>query len=152
MQRAIDYDRPTIIKIVQELGMEVFMYKDAPGEFWSAHGKPVPKELAARAGYDIEMLERKRIRNERLAKAADALDRELNMAEASEAKRVLATYGEYKVISLGNSGYHQVEDGEGNNLTPGQTLPEQMARTLAMSMSGNTKENPPVRKPQGQAK
>ena len=34
----IDENRPTIIRFVPDLGMEIYMYKDDPGVFLNAYG------------------------------------------------------------------------------------------------------------------
>lgn len=146
--RVIDYDRGVIIKTVANIGMDVFMYKDTPGVYLTAQGKEVPEVLAAQAGYDVEHHRKMKERAERLAMAAEAVDKELSLREAKDAKRVVKEFGDYQVVALGRSGRFIVQDTDGNVLTPGQVLSEEVATSVAMTLAGVKQETPPqVKKP-----
>lgn len=136
MPRVIDYDRGVVIKTIADINMDVFMYKDAPGEYLTATGKPVPKELAARAGYDVDFLEREKLRRERRAAAAEAIDKEMELAENPNDKRVVLTVGDYRVVAFGRSDRHAVEDAQGESLTPGVALSRAMAENVARTLAG----------------
>lgn len=131
--RAINYDRPTIIKMVPSLGMDVFMYKDNPGYYLSAHGKPVPDEIARSAGFDVERLSRLKNRKLAIQRATDAIGTEMDALDKA-ARTSVYSAGSYRVVDIG-ADRHQIEDTDGNNLTPHQTLSLDMAKKVADQMA-----------------
>lgn len=146
MARKIDYDRGVVIKTINTLGMDVFMYRGEPGVYYAATGALVPAALAAQAGYDTEELEKVRLRNERIATATDAVNKEMDLVETVSTSRVVASYGDFSVVAFGKTGRHTVEDQDGTSLTPGTFLSLEMATSVAQSMAGVTKANPPKAK------
>lgn len=115
--RAIDYDRGVIIKIVAQLGMDVFMYVDDPGVFYSATGNRVSEELASQAGYDVKALGQKRDMKLRMQKASDAIREEYRAMEAlGGQKTVVKELNGFKVVDLGG-GRYVIETPEGDQLT-----------------------------------
>ena len=111
----IDYDRG-VIKRIHPSGAEVYMYRDDPGVFLNAFGKPVTKELAENAGFDIPKYSLARRKKEMLAKAVETIEAELGGDEPGTRKVVLDRDG-FHLISIG-LGRHILEDPDGNNLTP----------------------------------
>lgn len=141
-ERAIDYDRPTIIKMVPSLGMDIFMYKDDPGVYLNAFGKPVPAAIAQQAGFDVERLGRLRNRKLAIQRATDAIGVEMDMVDKA-ARTSVYSAGNYRVVDIG-AGRHQIEDADGNNLTPHQTLTIEMARRVCDQMhEAEIAANPP---------
>jgi hypothetical protein len=131
-ERTIDYNRPTIIRVLGRLNMEVFMYKDDPGNYLNAYGHPVPIEFAEEAGYDIHKLENARRKSEALGLAAQAINEEYSSNVGQ--RTVVAEHGGFKVVML-TKGRHIVEDSDGNNLTPGTILTQEVADGVAKSLS-----------------
>jgi hypothetical protein len=131
-ERAIDYDRGVVIRIVNDLNMEVFMYKDTPGIYLNAYGQPVPEVLAAQAGFDVERLRAGRVRRERMAQAAAAIEKETS--EFSPTRIVVEEKEGYRIVSLG-AGRHFLEDADGHNLTPGTYLTDALAKRVLDDMA-----------------
>lgn len=136
-ERKIDYDRGVIIQTEPGTGMDVFMYVDSPGQFLTAHGNPVPDNIAANAGYDIEKLGKERLRRQRKAEANAIIDKELNNDSEVSEKDVKEFEG-WKVVSIG-LGRHNVKDPEGNVLNA-MPLPKESAMKLFEAMSGYEKK------------
>lgn len=114
--RKIDYDRGVIINAHKASGMDVFMYVDDPGNYLNAHGGKVSSELAAEAGYDIQKLEKERVRRERKLTASQLIDAEL-ADDKDVSQEVVEERDGYKLVSTG-LGRHYVLDPDGNKLTP----------------------------------
>jgi len=115
----IDKDRGVTIRR-HLTGIQVCMYKDAPGEFFDINGNPVGEELAAQAGFDTEALERERQKRERMAEAQKRIEQEY----ASESERVEQEINAglqeeipgYSVQHVGG-GRYGVVDASGNRIT-----------------------------------
>jgi len=137
-ERMIDYNRPTIIRLIGHLNMEIYMYKDDPGVYLNAYGHPVPIELAQEAGYDVTRLATERRRKEALGMAAQAIDEEFASAKSGQ-RTVVAEHGGFKVVLL-SKGRHTVEDSDGQCLTPGSTLTRDIAEGVAKSMARQWEE------------
>jgi len=116
----VDYDRGVVIKQSAVLGnLDVAMYKDSPGEYFSGNGKPISVEAARRAGFDVEHYEKLRKRNLASAHFLAKFD-EANETAGTTRKVVFERAG-YRVVSLGLD-RHIVEDSDGFLLTPGKHL------------------------------
>lgn len=131
--RLIDYDRGVIIRKAPDLGIEVFMYRDEPGVFYSAAGKIVAPALAKRAGYDVDNLLKKRQHREMLAVAARAIADKVGLAQQS-AGTVVAEAEGHKVLDLGG-GRHVIVGPEGQLLTEGVHLPREVALEVLRDMA-----------------
>lgn len=127
--RKIDYDRGVVIKLIKELGMEVFMYKDTPGVFLSQHGTEVSPLLAKRAGYDVDLLMRKREHARLVALATASATEKLNLSSENATKQVIAEQGGFQVVLIGGSRYVLLSP-DGAELTKGIPLTEQVALEL----------------------
>jgi hypothetical protein len=81
----LDYLRGLVWNIIGDTA--VYMYPDAPGDFFDAQLNPVDDTTAARSGYDVVALKAQKRRNERLFKMTEEIDRaaraELEAAKAS---------------------------------------------------------------------
>lgn len=136
-EQAVDYDRPTIIRIEPTTGMDVCMYKDAPGVYFTSTGKPVPEALAAKAGFNVEANERLRIKRERIRNFAQTLEQEELQAELEvkqgKPKEIVHEADGFKVVALG-PGRHAVEDPDGNTLSR-KTLALEVAKKLVDEMA-----------------
>ena len=131
--RIIDYDRPCVIRVIGDLNMEVFMYKDDPGVFLNAWGKPVGDELAARAGYDVAAHKKAKLRKERMTQAAHAIAEEFEEGSKGQT-RVVAELAGFKVVEFG-ANRHRLEDPDGNVLTPGVALSLDTAKKLLRQLA-----------------
>lgn len=140
----IDLNRGVTIRRDVQTGMEVFMYKDTPGEYLTAHGKPVPEELARRVGFPVEDLGKERRKRELMEEARIRIEREVELA-SSLPEDVLEERNGFQVIGIGG-GNAFFRDPEGNNLTP-RPIPRDMAFKLLDEMAGPApRPEPPVQK------
>lgn len=131
MAHNIDLDRGVVCH-VHPTGMEIYMYKDTPGEYLNAHGKPVPEAVAAASGFDVMRYQKAKLRNDRMKQAMEMIDKEL--AEGEETAEVVETREGFKIIDVGAGG-HRVEDPDGNVLTP-VPVPRELAQKLVNQLLG----------------
>src|ERR1700704_1878266 len=68
----LDYSRGLVWNIIGDTA--VYMYPDAPGEFFDAQLNPVDDTTAARSGYDVPTLKAQKRRNDRLFKLRAELE------------------------------------------------------------------------------
>lgn len=131
VKKNIDFDRGVIFATHPQLGLSVYMYVDAPGKYINAFGKEISETLAKEAGFEVERYAKDRRRREMLAKAAQAIDSELESVEEPKAAVVLEKEG-FKVLDIGY-GRFNVNDPDGNmlNATPlSQELAEKLVERL----------------------
>ena len=128
----VDYDRGVLIMLDPVSGMDVFMYVDSPGVYLTAHSKPVPEEIAKRAGYDVEKLAKDRLKGERKAQALRAIEEEMADEKDMREDVVCEDASGFKVITTG-MGRHHVIDPDGNQLTR-LALPKESALKLLRVM------------------
>ena len=97
MAFAIDLDRGVIYRSHPSLNMNIYMYVDDPGVYYTAHGTPVDSALAEQAGFEVDKLDKKHKIKMALAEAqADV------MARFGEAKpEVLMERDGFKVMDMG---------------------------------------------------
>ena len=95
----VDVNRGCYIRMHRATGMAIYMYADQPGVFLNDHARPVPHEMAAEAGFDVEPLLRAKRKNDALHKAQMAIEAEY---KTSVQRDVIAEHGEYRVVGLGN--------------------------------------------------
>lgn len=139
----INFDRPTIIRRIPDLGMDVFMYKDAPGVFLSAHGTEVGIELARRAGFDVERWQKVKLRRERQAAAMDLIEKEMGDELDTGRKTLVEERAGFRIFKAGNSGQHWVEDPDGVSLTKGTPLTLELARMILNNLVPATDDGHP---------
>lgn len=133
-ERAIDYDRGVVIRVIDRLNMEVFMYADQPGVYYSAHGKELNSAIAEQAGYDVTRYEAQRQHRERMLAASTLIAEELKLTNDEGIRKVVEFEGDFRIVSIGR-GRHEIEDKQGNILTPGAALPLDLARTVMRGMA-----------------
>lgn len=159
MATPIDYDKGVIIRMVPDLGMDVCMYRQEPGVYYTSTGIEVPESLAQRAGFDTAVHAKARRKRETLAAFAAKLDREEGLEEAEIAARPKEFAYEadgFKVVALGG-GRHTVEDSDGNVLTgKGKYITLEVATKLVDEMAASQRSkaakalsSPPKSRPAG---
>lgn len=115
--KVIDYDRGVVINTHKEYNIEVYMYKDDPGVYLSAHGTPVSNEVAQGAGFDIEKFGRLKLKKERMNKAMQLIEKELDTIEVK--KDVVEERGGLQLVDIGLDRFQVIgPDGEALNKTP----------------------------------
>lgn len=142
---AIDLNRGVECRFERVTGMEVYMYFDEPGKFFSAHGTPLPDSLAKSCGYDVEKLAKVRLKKERQAQAIAALDAEF--AEGGAVNELVAEADGFKMIHIGYERYN-VTDADANVLNPrALTRPEAEAlfKAFAPNWDGAAKAETPAK-------
>lgn len=130
-QKAIDLNRGVTIHRHPATGMQVFMYKDQPGYYLNAFGKPIPEQMAEQAGFPVAMLRKMRDKYQRMADAKELIEREF--AAISTTRDLVENRDGYKLFTRG-AGRFEVEDPDGNVLNEAP-LPEATARFLLDSMA-----------------
>ncbi len=92
----IDLNRGVTIKMDPASGARVYMYKDMPGMFLNEHGHEVEDALAARCGFQIKELKKKRLKREALATATAEIEAEFESEKAEQ---------NFKVVKQTEDGY-----------------------------------------------
>lgn len=128
-ERKIDYDRGVVIKLISSLGMEVFMYRDDPGVYLSQHGTVVPDELAEMAGFDIQLLGKRRKHKLMVAQATEAYSKQLELGEAKATRKIIAERDGFQVVLVGGV-RHAVLDPDGLEINKNMPLTEAVAMEL----------------------
>lgn len=150
--RVIDYDRGVIIRLIPKLNMEVFMYVNEPGVYLSAHGKELNRAIAEEAGFDVVRYAAQRTHRERMAKASTMLADELRIGQDAGIRMVVEQQDGFKIVSIGK-GRHELEDEDGNILTPGAALSLELARTVLRGMVKDAAPaSPAVTPPRGRGR
>jgi len=126
--RKIDYDAPggVLINVHGPTNVDVFMYLNNPGVYYSANGTVVSESLAAQAGYPVEKYAKQRQLRERMKIAQASIESELLLT--AEEKKVVREKDGFKVVALG-LGRHQVFAPDETLLTPAP-IPEEQAFLL----------------------
>lgn len=112
-ERQINYDRG-VRKRTHPSGVEVYMYKDQPGVYLNAFGKEVAEGLAKEAGFDTAKLGKARLRREKMAEAAEIIEKEL--AESDTKVETVEERGGYRLVSIGLGRFH-IDTDDGDRLT-----------------------------------
>lgn len=94
-------------------GMEICMYKDRPGEYYTITGSPIPdgRKLAREAGFNVESLDKDRQRLKDIADATSAINEKFGIQKPE----VVSERAGFKLIHTG-LGRHTLEDPDGNVL------------------------------------
>lgn len=135
----IDYDRGVSFQLHPKTGMNIYMYKDAPGHYINAFGSPVSDALAREAGFDIERFGKEKIKRERMAIAMGAIERELEAQGDAKPEPVYEKAG-FKVYDIG-LGRHNVVDPDGNQLNA-SPLSREIADVLIRELTPKEEDAP----------
>lgn len=131
---AVDFDRGVIIRDHPGIGISVYMYSDNPGVYFDAYGNELSIAVAEQAGYDVDILQKKKALIERRRLAIAAIDAE---AEAEpESVKVISENGPFKALDIG-SGRAVIEDADGNRITP-SPITVQQAKKLILTLVDKT--------------
>lgn len=93
----IDLDRGVHMRSHPSLGMDIYMYVDDPGVYYTAHGQKVTRELAEQAGYPVDTQDKEHQIKVALEKAQAEV-----LASFGEAKsKVVAERQGFKIMDIG---------------------------------------------------
>ena len=127
----IDLNRGVTIK-THPSGVQLYMYKDAPGVYLTAHGIEAPQKLAKEAGFDVDKLRKALVKKERMAQALEAVEQEFSAPESSH--KVVAEKDGFSVMAIG-FGKHNLIDPDDNKINP-RPLTKQEAMALLDTFTG----------------
>ena len=144
----IDRDRGCVLRI-HPAGFRVGMYHDAPGEYFNEKGQPVSDEVARRAGFETDMMRKRREKQRRMAEFQRKLDAEFSGVE-ERFDRAVDGGGEGVFIQYERSGMYSVRTPDGR-LTPNDT-DRDAAIELYESITGKAYSGTPANEPKGQGK
>ena len=113
-------------------GMAIYMYVDKPGYFMNDHARPVPPEMAAVAGFEVETLLKARRKQEAFARARQEIEAQYQQGLGTH--EVVEESDEYRLVHIGHEQYI-VEFDDGSSLTP-TPVSREMATKAFRSMAG----------------
>lgn len=138
----IDLDRG-VTMTTHPSGVDIYMYKDEPGVYLSAFGRPLPEQLAKEAGMPVDVYGRARRKKELIAAAHAQIERDIEEQIQGGSRRVLVTRDGLHLVDIG-LGRHIIEDADGNVLTK-EHMSEEYGRRLFDQMVPPPEEPvPPV--------
>lgn len=124
---AIDLDRG-VTKRRHPSGFVVAMYKETPGHYFDVNEQPVAPEAARSAGFDVDALEKERLKQEKLQEARERIESQFSTTEA-DMERILNAQAEHYAVKHVGSNLYAVFDPDGNQLTRG-AMSENECRNL----------------------
>lgn len=139
----IDLDRGVTLKITAD-GVEVYMYKDEPGVYRNAYGAEVSEQLAAHAGFETAKLGKLRRRKELMAKAAMAIDQELEAEVEVGQRKVIKSRKNYTLTAIG-LGRHIIQDPDGITMHERPLTLEQAEKLFEMMVPADPDEKAPLK-------
>lgn len=108
---------------------DVYMYVDQPGVFYNAFEIEVSDDLARRAGYDVDVLRKHKLANERRADFEKALRAEMELGvDPGDAKVVQEREG-FKLMDIGKDRF-QILGPDGYLVNKSGPLPGKRAAAL----------------------
>jgi hypothetical protein len=117
-------DRGVIMRTHPSMNMDIYMYVDDPGVYFSAHGDVVADDLARTSGFDVDKQSREQSIKQAMKKAQEEV-----LAKFGENKsKVVAQRDGFKVVDLG-LGRHNVM-GPGGDLLTKSPVPLEQATIL----------------------
>ena len=131
IRQIVKFDKVNTHKFEPDMkygGLTVYMYKDDPGVYYDVHGNKLPDGVAKLAGYPIDILAKQRRKKEALKAFDEEMKRQLDL-EPDEESVVLASDGDWAVMSLPGGRARVVDRETGKSITP-LTLPEKDALLL----------------------
>lgn len=129
--RKIDLNRGVTKRTDEKTGVDVYMYKDTPGEYYDGHGKPVSHPVAKAAGFDVEEHQKILTFVKKRREIEESLKKEMEIA--LEEDRVIAERAGYKVRFVG-AGLYQVLSPDGLVMNS-VNLPKEIALELLSSLA-----------------
>lgn len=133
----VNVDRGCYIRIHRATGSAVYMYADTPGVFYNDHGKVIPVELAAEAGFDVETLLKAKRKHDALTAAQQEIEKQF--AEQGTQREVVAEHGDYRVVGLGH-GLFQIEFEDGSPMS--KPVSEEIAMATFYKLTGTEPPKP----------
>jgi hypothetical protein len=109
---SIDLDRGVQMSSHPSLGIDIYMYIDDPGIYYTAHGNPISSELARAAGFDVDAFEKKHKIKLALAKANQTVLDEFN---ENPGPKLVEERDGFKIMDIG-MGRHNVVGPDGDVL------------------------------------
>lgn len=114
----IDLDRGVTMRQSFISAIRVYMYKDAPGEFYDDFGRSVSEAVAAAAGFDTVALGRVKFLADKKAQFQAEIDAELKKAAGSLTEEVVASSEMgFTMLGLGG-GRFKIVDVDGTMISP----------------------------------
>lgn len=95
---AIDYNRGVTAREEPASGVRVYMYKDAPGLYYDAHGHEVSEKLARRAGFNVPDLRRERLKRDAIKKSMDEIEASYEQEKREKKEKIIKEEGGYKIV------------------------------------------------------
>lgn len=141
----IDRDRGCILRF-HPAGFRVGMYHDAPGEYFNEKGQPVSDEVARRAGFETEVMRKRREKNRRMEEFRRKLDAEFSGVE-ERFDEAVDQGGKGVFVRYERENEYSVRT-EAGRLTPNDTDLE-TAIELYESITGKAYKGTPVDEPEG---
>ena len=108
----IDLNRGCIKRKDKDSGIEVYMYKDDPGVYYTPTGEKVSTAMAKKAGYDTGQLAVDKARLDKLSEAQDRINAEFGVTDVGNAFEA----GGFAARHIGLDRYH-VFDATNTQLT-----------------------------------
>lgn len=112
----LDLDRGVEIRFHPANRMQVAMYLDSPGAYYTQTGEPIAAELARQAGFNVERDIRRKVANERLAAARRQIEAELR-AEEDVIAQAFSDKSKMDVRHVGGGQYALFSKVDGKRLT-----------------------------------
>lgn len=132
----INLDRPYLMRKATDVNMKLFMYFDQPGVYLNIHGKPVPETVAVKAGFDVKKWAKQKLKNDRMEKFREQVERELEAEDGDdeiETKTIYEVEG-FKVIGRA-LGLADAYDADGEKLND-KPISVEEAKLLVDLMAG----------------
>lgn len=123
----IDRNRGCTIRF-HPSGFRVVMYKDAPGVYFNERGEPANERLAAQAGFDVPVLRKAKLKQERMAQYKAKVEEEF-ATEQDEVENLLSAPEEGLAVKHIGKGKYAIVDADGERLTQ-KPLTKAEAQTL----------------------
>lgn len=136
----VNIDRGAHIRITPE-GMAIYMLVEAPGVFLNDHNRPVPPEVARRAGFPVDKLLRMRAKNEAMAKAQKQIEADFD--SLINERHVIDERGDYRLVRHAEESW-LVEWAEDGSAMHRGYLPEGKAKELFDSLAGPAPASQPA--------
>lgn len=143
---SIDLDRPFLMRKAVGMNMKIFMYFDEPGVYVNVHGKPVPVELANKAGFDTKKWAKAKLKNDKIAEFRAKVEQELDMEPEDDEEVILAEKSGFKIVQR-PLGLADVYDADGEKLNDKSITVAEAELLLDLMTDGEGKTGKPAKSP-----